>query len=357
MEAPTHDVSVLTPVLNEAEHIETAARTMLAQEFPGEVEFLFIDGRSEDDTVARLERLREEDPRIRILENPARRTPNGLNVGLAAARGRYVARMDAHTLYPADYLARGVRRLEQGDVSHVSGPQVPEGQGGWSEVAATALGSPLGVGGASFRTADGGEREVDSGFTGVWDRETLHRHGGWDEGWPINQDGELAARIRAEGGRVVCVSDMAAAYVPRNSPKTLARQYWRYGQYRVKTSGRHPTSLRRSHILAPGLALALVASVVPGRLLPQRAARLGVAAYVLVVLTTSLKLARGRPDVAARLAVVFGAMHLPWGFGFLTGCARFGAPVEALSQVLSPGGTRTPPGPAGRTGDGPGSHG
>src|SRR3954452_6252847 len=76
------DVSVLTPVLNEAAYIEAAARAMLAQRFDGEVEFLFIDGRSDDDTVARLERLAEQDERIGILDNPQRSTPIALNIGL-----------------------------------------------------------------------------------------------------------------------------------------------------------------------------------------------------------------------------------------------------------------------------------
>ena len=185
-----------------------------------------------------------------------------------------------------------------------------------------------------------------------------HRHGGWDEGWPINQDGELAARIRAEGGRVVCVSEMAAAYVPRNSPKALARQYWRYGQYRVKTSGRHPTSLRRSHILAPGLALALVAAVIPGRLLPQRAARLGVAAYLLVVLD---HFAAACPGPAGRRRQARGCVrgHAPAVGLRLLGRLRAssGPPCQALAQILSPGGTRTPPDLADRRGGDPGNRG
>jgi succinoglycan biosynthesis protein ExoA len=330
------DVSVLTPVLDEAEHIEEAARAMLAQDFLGEVEFLFIDGQSADDTVARLERLRQDDHRIRILENPARRTPNALNVGLRAARGRYVARMDAHTLYPPDYLRTGVRRLQRGDIAWSSGPQIPRGSGRWSTLAAKALGSPLGVGGAGFRELADEERDVDSGFTGVWARETLERHGGWDEGWPINQDSELAARIRADGGRIVCLPEMAADYVPRNSPRTLARQYWRYGQYRAKTSGRHPSSMRRSHVLAPGLALAVVAALAPRGLVP-RVARAGVAAYLTTLLAAAAVGSRDRPRDIPALAVVFAAMHLPWGFGFLVGCARFGVPMRALAALAAPG--------------------
>ena len=76
------------------------------------------------------------------------------------------------------------------------------------------------------------------GFTGSGGASTLLAQGGWDEDFLNDQDTELAARLRAAGGRVVCVQDMAAAYIPRNSLRALSRQYARYGRYRVKTSRR-----------------------------------------------------------------------------------------------------------------------
>ena len=93
-------MSVLTPVLDEERYIRAAVADMQAQSFDGAIELIFIDGRSQDRTRAILEELQETDPRIRILDNPARSTPQGLNVGLRAARGEYVSRMDAHTHYP-----------------------------------------------------------------------------------------------------------------------------------------------------------------------------------------------------------------------------------------------------------------
>jgi succinoglycan biosynthesis protein ExoA len=330
--AGTVDVSVLIPVLDEERHIRAAVASMQAQRFDGEVELIFLDGRSRDRTRAILEELAREDPRIRVLDNPAQRTPQGLNVGLAAARGSYVARMDAHTHYPPSYLADGVRRLEHGDVEHVSGPQIARGDGAWSRRVALALSTRLGVGGAGFRSLGGDEVEVDSGFTGVWRRDTLERHGGWDEGWPQNQDAELAARIRAAGGRLVCLPEMAAGYVPRDSLKALARQYWRYGIYRAKTSRRHPNALRRSHVLAPGLTLAALVAPLPGPV--GRLARLGLAGYVAAVIVVSLRAALSdRAADAAALPVVFATMHFAWGLGFLWGMARFGPPVEGLKRV------------------------
>ena len=334
------DVSVLTPVLNEEEHIREVAAKMLAQRFDGTIEFLFIDGDSHDRTAEILRELQLEDERVRILQNPRRSTPVGLNIGLANARGAFIARMDAHTLYPEDYLAQGVARLRRGGADHVSGPQLAHGEGTWSRRVALALETPLGRGGAEFRQPSNSEIEVDSGFTGVWPRSVLEAHSGWNEDWHNDQDSELAARIRGSGGRIVCLPEMGARYIPRDSLKALARQYWRYGVYRAKTSGAHPETMRRSHLLAPSLVVSLAAAILPLgglRKLGRAAVALWCAAVVGVATaeawradTTDLDASVG--DVAA-LPAVFGAMHLAWGFGFLFGCVRFGPPLRAFAHL------------------------
>jgi succinoglycan biosynthesis protein ExoA len=330
------DVSVLIPVRDEAAVIRDVARDMLAQRFEGTIEFLFVDGRSEDGTLAILRELAAADPRVRVLDNPARRTPQALNLALRHARGGVIARMDAHTHYPPDYLARGVARLRAGGLDSVSGPQIARGEGRWSRRVALALSTRFGTGGADFRHAgDDDEFEVDSGFTGLWLRETLERHGGWDEEWLNDQDFELAARIRAAGGTIVCVPAMAASYLPRDSLLALGRQYHRYGFYRVKTSLRHPESLRRSHVLAPGLVLTAAAAVAAPRGV-RRAARLGLASYGAAVALTAARVARREPLVdAAALPAVFATMHFAWGAGFLRGCAVLGVPWRALSGAAS----------------------
>jgi succinoglycan biosynthesis protein ExoA len=329
------DVSVLIPVRNEAAVLRDVAGAMLAQRFDGDVEFLFVDGRSDDATRSILDELAREDARVRVLDNPARRTPQALNLALRAARGDFIVRMDAHTRYPPDYIARGVERLRRGDVEWVSGPQLAEGDGRWSRRVALALGTRLGTGGAAFRLGADEEFEVDSGFTGLWRRETLLRHDGWDEEWLNDQDFELAARIRKAGGTIVCVPALAAGYIPRDSLEALARQYHRYGFYRVKTSLRHPDSLRRSHVLAPGLVMVAAAAVAAPR--PVRGlARRGVGVYAATVLGVSAGRVRSaQAGDALALPLVFVVMHFAWGAGFLRGCARLGVPWQALAGLTS----------------------
>jgi succinoglycan biosynthesis protein ExoA len=334
---PAVDASVLVPVLNEERFIRDTVRAMQGQRFDGEVEFLFMDGRSEDRTKAILEELAEEDPRIRVFDNPGRTSTAGLNVGLREARGDYIVRMDAHTFYPEDYIARGVERLRRGDgVVWVAGPQVPHGTGTWSRRVALALMSWLGTGG-SGRWGDGegdGERELDTGvFAGMWHRATVEEHGGWDEEWAINQDSELAARILASGGRIVSLPGLAARYVPRDSLSGLARQYWRYGNYRAKTAARHPASLERRQLFPVALVLTLAAALFAPRLVrvPARAA---VLAYVGALgLNAARSASEAEPRDAAFLPLVLAIMHLTWGAGFVSGSIRFGPPVEALMRV------------------------
>lgn len=331
------DVSVLIPVYNELSHIRETAARMRRQQFDGSFELLFIDGFSEDGTRAVLEELAGEDPQVRLLDNPARHIPCALNVGLAHARGEFVARMDAHTYYPDNYLQRGVERLRRGDVAWVSGAALPYGVGGWSKRAELALGTWLGVGGASFRRGADREFDSDTGFTGVLRRATLESHGGWDEESLVNEDAELAARVRQAGGRIVCIPELAARYVPRDSLKDLAHQYWRYGQFRARTSRLHPESMRRSNLLPPVLFLTVIGrAFAPGRL--RRPLGAGVALYGLSVAGVSIRSAKDASwRDGALLPLVFLTMHLAWGGGFLVGCVRFGPPFSAIAKAIGLG--------------------
>lgn len=339
--ARTADVSVLVPVLNEASIIEESAKAMLSQTFDGEIEYLFLDGGSADDTRQILERLAESEPRIRVLENPARLQSPGLNIGLAESRGDFVARMDAHSYYPPDYIAQGVDRLRAGGVAWVGGPQLPLGVGKWSERIALAMQSRLGIGGAVFRRPLTEEIETDTAFTGVWRRETLEELGGWDEEAITNEDGELAARIRAQGGRIVCVPGMAAECITRDSLPALAKQYYRYGRGRVRTLRLHPETMRASHVLPPALALTALGALAGPRL-TVRPARLGLAAYLGALALEGSRVSRGDGGEEGRFApLVLATMHVSWGAGFLAGCAKHGPPVAAVTALTGRAGSRS----------------
>jgi len=105
-------ISVLLPVHNGGDYIESALRSVMAQTFR-DLEILVVDDASTDATPAILARLAAEDPRIRILRPETNlRLPRALNFGLEHARGEYVARMDADDLCEPDRFALQARFLD-----------------------------------------------------------------------------------------------------------------------------------------------------------------------------------------------------------------------------------------------------
>ena len=325
------------PVLNEAEWLRDGVDVVLSQEGPaGGVEVLFIDGGSTDGSREILEELGCGDERVRLLDNPSREVVHALNIGLANARGSVIVRMDAHTRYPDGYLLACVERLARGDVTWVAGPAIARGADSGSRRVAVALQSRLGVGGADFRRSSESEFETDAGFTGAIARETLLSLGGWDARWPVNEDGELAARVIESGGVIVCLPDLAAEYRPRGSLRALARQYWRYGMFRERTCRRHPASMRHSHLLPPSLVVcALVALAGSGA--ATRVARGGLGVYALAVAAESAHLGRVSGVSPPALATTFATMHASWGAGFIAGALVYGPPLRALASLLGRG--------------------
>jgi succinoglycan biosynthesis protein ExoA len=335
---PAIECSVLIPVLNEERYLERSVAAMRRQRFPGELEFLFADGGSTDRTRELLDALAREDDRIRVFENPGRTASSGLNVALGHARGRWIARMDAHTEYPEDYVALGVARLRERGTRWVSGPQTPKGHGRVSRAVALALGSPLGRGGSrKWGGLDGqpGEFELDSGvFAGVWARETLLEYGGWDERSSPNEDSELAGRFLGDGERLICIPEMAAHYVPRDSLRGLWRQYQAYGEARFRTANWHPHTLRRSHLLPPALVLDAALAVAGPRIM-RRPARLGLGLYAAAVAGTAIRsrLDAEQPGDALAVPAVLAVMHFANGLGALRGAVRNGPPLAALVRL------------------------
>ncbi len=324
--------------------LRETAPTILGQRFDGRPEFLFIEGRSTDGTREILEELVAGDDRVRVVDNPRGDLASALQIGLPLARGEFVAKMDAHTFFPPVYLQAGVDRLRRGDVAWVSGPPVPRPIGPWSRRVALALSTWLGVGGSvkwprSFDGRGSDELALDTGvFSGVWRRDVLTGFGGWDPGWPSNEDAELASRFLAAGERIVGLRDMAAEYVPRDSLRGLWQQYWGYGYYRIRTARRHPHSLRRSHVMPPALTAALAAAVAAPRPVTT-AARVATAAYAGALAATAAQAARDgapRRDAAA-LPAVLATMHVGYGVGMLAGARRFGVPWAALRDLARPG--------------------
>jgi glycosyltransferase involved in cell wall biosynthesis len=317
-------VSVLLPIRNEASAIEACLDGLRRQDYPHErLEVLVIDGRSDDGTVAIVERYAQRHPRpaIRVIDNPARTVPPALNAGLRAAQGSVIVRMDGHTVPADDYVSRCVEALERTGAGNVGGCITPRSDTPFGGAVAMAQRHPLGAGGAKFHGASEAQ-DTDTVYLGAFPRAVFGEVGGFDETMRRNQDYELNVRLRAAGYRVHLDPTIRSSYTPRRTPGALWTQYFQYGWWRVVTVRRHPASLRPRQAIPPAYVGAFVASGVAGLFWPAAAWLWAAIAapYLLAVLVATGDAARryaAPPASVVRLPVAFAILHFAWGAGFL----------------------------------------
>jgi len=344
-QASTPVVSVLMPVRNEERSVAGAIRSVLEQSFQ-DLEILVIDGQSGDGTVAAVSEVAALDPRVRLLANPDRTIPQALNIGLRAARGRYVARVDAHAEISDSYLERGVTELDaNADVGAIGGRRIGVGSGPSGGAIAAALSSPFGVGNSINHYA-GSAQDTDHASFGVFRASVVRAIDGWDENLLVNEDVDLDHRILSAGYRIRYDPDMEIYWHVRRTVAELARQYRRYGRGKaamVRKNGR--SAVRVRHLVAPALVVWLGAAVgvaVVGH--PRVAAGMAAPYGAGLVAATAITLRKGYGQQAIRpvpLIGAFAAMHLGWGLGFLEGFVLRLSPAAASAKDPKPGADTT----------------
>ncbi len=98
-------VSVVMPVRDARQFLREAIHSILEQTF-SDFELLLIDDFSQDDSAAICQSYCAADSRVVLLHNTERGIIGALNFGIAHARGKLIARMDADDICEPDRFAR-----------------------------------------------------------------------------------------------------------------------------------------------------------------------------------------------------------------------------------------------------------
>jgi cellulose synthase/poly-beta-1,6-N-acetylglucosamine synthase-like glycosyltransferase len=318
-------VSIIVPCYNEQTTIRLLLDAIFAQTYPvQEMEVVIADGRSMDATRAEIAAWDHEHPDlvVRVVDNPQRVIPAALNQALRAAQGEFVIRLDAHCMPEPDYVVRSVQALQDGIGDNVGGVwRIQPGASGWvAQSIAVAAAHPLGVGGAQYRVG-GLPQAVDTVPFGAFRRDLVERIGYYDETLLSNEDYEYNARIRESGGVVWFDPKIQSKYFARSSFKDLARQYWRYGYWKMQMLRRYPRTIRWRQGLPPLFIISLAAIGLlsfwygwAGWLLLAE-----VFFYCLILGSVGLfsVVTHGKWSLMIGLPLAIGIMHISWGTAFI----------------------------------------
>ncbi len=263
MERP--EVTVVIPARNEQDDIGAAIASVAAQDYPlNRISVVVVDGGSVDDTaaVATAALGAHRFDWGEVVPNPAGSTPSNLNVGLAVATGEVLIRLDARSRLPTHYVSRCVAELATGRAAVVGGRQVavPNGSGVEAVGIARTLNNRFAMGGSAYRRAGAPSGPTDTVYLGAFRTDELIAVGGWALDMASNQDFELNRRLADKLDLPVWFcSDLAVTYVGRARLVEIARQYHRFGRWKVRYwRSRSSGPNRRQQML---LVVPLVASV------------------------------------------------------------------------------------------------
>jgi hypothetical protein len=319
-------VSVVMPVRNEEPHLAAAVGKVLDQNYPGELEVILAVGPSTDRTAEIASELAAADRRVRLVDNPAARTPHALNLGVAVARHSILVRVDGHGELTDGYLRRAVELLAETGAANVGGVMDARGETPFEEAVAAAYTTKLGLGGAAFHLASSPAGEAETVFLGAFRKEAILAVGGFDESMFRAQDWELNYRLRQSGRRIWFSPELRVTYRPRSTFRELVAQMYGTGKWRREVVRRHRETANLRYLAPPlalvgmagGTVLGLFGAATGNRLL--QAGFLAPAGYLAVVLAGAATTPAGiSPAARLRLPLVLAATHLSWGLGFLVG--------------------------------------
>ncbi len=323
-------ISLIIPCYNERASIGLLLDAIRRQTFQlDEIGVIIADGMSDDGTREAIRDYASQHPDldIRLIDNPQRIIPAALNAAIEAAEGEVIIRLDAHSAPKPDYVERCLAVLEETGAANAGGVwEIQPGAETWmARAIAAAASHPLGAGDAHYRIS-GESGPVDTVPFGAFRREWLEKVGPFNEELLTNEDYEYNVRLRKAGGVIWFDPSIRSTYFARPDLRSLARQYWRYGYWKVRMLRLYPSTLRWRQALPPifvliavGLGLlSLVFSL--ARLLLE----VQIGAYLLVTTYAGLLESIRRKDRGLMIGfpISIWTMHIAWGSSFLWSMIR-----------------------------------
>ena len=323
-------VSVVIPCYNEERFIGKVLDKLAGQYDLNSYEIIVVDGLSNDDTrrvVAESEKSHPEIS-IKVIDNAKRTIPHALNLGVAAARGEIIARMDAHAVASENYIRGCVDVLLNGGAAVVGMPcrVRPAESTLMARAIAAAVSHPFGIGDATYRLGkkSSGQEAVDTVAFACFRKSLWQELGGFNEDLLTNEDYDFNYRVRQRGGQVILDHSGHCDYFARATLKGLARQYRRYGHWKARMVRLHPGSIKPRHMVAPLFVLSIPLLGLAGKWSSWAWWLLGLelALYAVLSVIFGFQVApksKRAAILALLMPVVFLTIHLTWGTNFLLG--------------------------------------
>ncbi len=314
-------VSVIVVAKNEEKYISACLDSLVVQDFPKDsYEIIVVDGGSKD----RTPEICRSYP-VKLIS-----TGSGIshqrNVGISAAKGKYVAFTDADCIADKNWLRKLVEQAEKTDKNTVAvgGPNlVFDTDPPLSRIIGYAQETFLGSGGSVQTSIPDKSGYVDSipNCNILYKREVVAREK-YYEGLSIGDDSELNFRLRQKGYKFLYLRDAIVWHHRRASLKSFARNMFFYGEAMGRIIRKHGRIVRWYAPLS-GLAVLAVIFSYPIINFFRPAIYIyafAIASYIIALAISTTKVYQRYKSVGFLMTMILlPVQHFFYGVGFLKG--------------------------------------
>ncbi len=314
--------SIVIPCKNEEKYIGQCIDSVLAQNYDKDLfEILVVDGLSTDKTLQILGTYAKKYPNIKILQNPAQKTPHALNIGIQNSKGEVVVILGAHTEIDKNFLFYNNKFLLEKNVKATGGTQENVGRTFVQKLIGLAMEMPFAMASAKYRWSKN-EQFVDTVVYAAYRKELFTELGLFEEQQTISEDAEFNWRIIKAGFKIFYSPKIKTYYYPRSSIKDFIYQIFRYGILRVNVFIKHKNALKPLHFVPPLFVIVLFTLIFISFANPIFANWLYffLASYFLInIIASFIHTFPNKLRFFPFLPFLVFLMHISWGLGFLIG--------------------------------------
>jgi glycosyltransferase involved in cell wall biosynthesis len=249
-----------------------------------------------------------------------------MNLGIRKAKGEYIVRIDAHCIYPTNYISELIFNSIKFNADNIGTimETIPANSSVKAKVIAIALSHPLGVGNSYFRTGSSKIRQVDTVPFGCYKKEVFKNIGLYDEELIRNQDDELNGRLTQSGGKIILMPNIVLKYYARDTIKKVFSMFYQYGFFKplVNLKLKKPATVRQFAPLLFVLAIltGLLAGLFNYLILKITLFCIGFYFFILLIISFKIIIIEKLKFISIIYFILtFFTIHWSYGWGYING--------------------------------------
>ena len=320
-------VSVVVGLLNEEKFLPRLIEDFKKQTYNhNEIELIFIDGMSKDDSWKILEDFKNSNHDfydVVLLKNPKVILSAGMNVGIKAARGECILKVDCHSHITENFIENNVKIIEEGeDVCGGPRPNIIENADNFSKTLLLVEENMFGSGIADYRKKTT-KKYVSSVFQGMYKKSIFDKIGLLDEKVGRVEDNELHYRIRKNGYKIRYSNDILSYQYTRPTLKRMLKQKYSNGYWIGKVSHVYPKAFSIFHFVPLAFVLAIIFSLCMIPITSIFIILLSSVFFLFTILITIMTIINNKFNITILLMpIILFLIHVYYGVGTLVGLIK-----------------------------------